>query len=145
MTLQTPIVSVCIPTYKGAATIGAAIESVLGQSFASFELIVIDDGSPDATRLIVESFADPRITYLRNDHNLGPEDNWNRCLEVARGKYFKLLPHDDLLHPQCLATRKLSAYKHMTKLPYCSTSLMSLGLAVTLSRTASSDSYQRQH
>ena len=92
----------CIPTYRGRATIGPAIESVLAQSLTDFELIVIDDGSPDDTRAIVEGFADPRLIYVRNEHNLGPQGNWNRCLELARGKYFKLLPHDDLLHPHCL-------------------------------------------
>lgn len=99
---QLPRVSVCIPTYRGSATIGAAIESVLAQSLTDFELIVIDDGSPDDTRAIVEGFADSRLIYVRSEHNLGPQGNWNRCLELARGKYFKLLPHDDLLHPHCL-------------------------------------------
>ena len=98
----TPKVSVCIPTYRGGGTIGAAIESVLAQSLADFELIVIDDGSPDDTGAIVERFADPRLVYRRNERNLGPQGNWNRCLEVAKGEYFKLLPHDDLLHPRCL-------------------------------------------
>jgi glycosyltransferase involved in cell wall biosynthesis len=95
-------VSVCIPTYRGEATLGAAIESVLAQSLGDFELIVIDDGSPGDTRAIVERFTDQRLVYLRNERNLGPQGNWNRCLELARGKYFKLLPHDDLLHPTCL-------------------------------------------
>lgn len=95
-------VSVCIPTYKGERTIGAAIQSVLAQSLSDFELIVIDDGSPDNTRAVVERHSDPRLVFLRNERNLGPEGNWNRCLQVARGRYFKLLPHDDLLHPRCL-------------------------------------------
>ena len=99
---QLPRVSVCIPTYRGRVTIGPAIESVLAQSLSDFELIVIDDGSTDDTRAIVEDFTDPRLIYVRNEHNLGPQGNWNRCLELARGKYFKLLPHDDLLHPHCL-------------------------------------------
>ena len=102
MTSPVAKVSVCIPTYRGVATIRAAIESVLAQTFADFELIVIDDNSPDDTRAAVERIADPRVVYLRNDNNLGPQGNWNRCLETARGKYFKLLPHDDLLHPRCL-------------------------------------------
>lgn len=97
-----PKISVCIPTYRGGATIGAAIESVLAQSLTDFELIVIDDGSPDDTRVVVEHFSDSRLVYLRNDSNLGPQGNWNRCLDLAQGKYFKLLPHDDLLHPRCL-------------------------------------------
>lgn len=98
----TPKVSICIPTYCGGKTIGPAIESVLAQSLTDFELIVIDDGSTDNTRAVVESFADPRVKYFLNPKNLGPEGNWNRCLELASGKYFKLLPHDDLLHWQCL-------------------------------------------
>ncbi|MBT3067042.1 glycosyltransferase family 2 protein [Rhodoferax sp. U11-2br] len=102
-TSAVPKISVCIPTYCGGLTIGAAIESVLAQSLTDFELIVIDDGSTDNTRAIVESYSDPRLQYFHNAKNLGPQGNWNRCLELANGEYFKLLPHDDLLHPQCLA------------------------------------------
>lgn len=99
---RSPAVTVAIPTYRGAAHLGAAIESVLSQTFGNFELLVIDDNSPDDTRAVVECFSDPRLVYLRNQRNLGPQGNWNRCLEAARGSYFKLLPHDDVLHPQCL-------------------------------------------
>lgn len=102
MNRDTPKVSVCIPTYRGEETLGAAIESVLDQSLHDFELIVVDDGSPGNTRAIVERFDDPRVIYCRNETNLGPQGNWNRCLDLARGVYFKLLPHDDLLHPRCL-------------------------------------------
>lgn len=97
-----PKVSVCIPTYCGSKTVGPAIDSVLRQTFVDFELIVIDDCSNDDTPNIVKSFNDPRIYYLRNERNLGPQENWNRCLNLANGQYFKLLPHDDLLHPRCL-------------------------------------------
>jgi glycosyltransferase involved in cell wall biosynthesis len=62
----------------------------------------VDDNSPDNTQSIVAGYNDPRIHYLRNPTNLGPEENWNRCLEVAQGRYYKLLPHDDLLEPDCL-------------------------------------------
>jgi len=97
-----PVVSVAIPTYQGAGFIGAAIESVLMQSFKEFELIIIDDNSTDGTASIAGRYTDPRIRFMRNDHNLGPERNWNRCLTEARGRYFKLLPQDDLLAPDCL-------------------------------------------
>lgn len=97
-----PLVSVAIPTYRGARYIGVAIESVLRQSFSDFELLIVDDNSPDDTHAIVERFHDPRLVYLRNERNLGPQGNWNRCLEAARGIYFKLLPHDDMLHLRCL-------------------------------------------
>lgn len=103
MTNDSPLVSVFIPTYRGEATIGAAIESVLTQTLSDFELVVIDDGSPDSTQAIVAQYHDPRLRYVRNECNLGPQGNWNCCLAEARGKYFKLLPHDDLLYLECLA------------------------------------------
>lgn len=97
-----PKVTVAVPTYRGVRHIAAALESVLQQSYGDFELLVIDDNSPDDTRAVVEQFSDSRLLYLRNERNLGPEGNWNRCLEMARGTYFKLLPHDDTLHQRCL-------------------------------------------
>jgi glycosyltransferase involved in cell wall biosynthesis len=97
-----PKVSVCIPSYRGAAHLGATIESVLAQSFHEFELVIIDDNSPDDIDIIVAGFNDPRIRYLKNQTNLGPEGNWNRCLKKACGQYFKLLPQDDLLYPDTL-------------------------------------------
>jgi glycosyltransferase involved in cell wall biosynthesis len=75
---------------------------VLHQTFADFELLVIDDNSPDATPALIARFSDPRLVYIRNEYNLGPQGNWNRCLDVARGRYFKLLPHDDVLDSRCL-------------------------------------------
>lgn len=98
-----PLVSVCIPAYRGGEVLGRTIDSVLGQTLRDFELIIIDDNSPDDTVRVVESFRDPRVRLLRNDSNLGPEGNWSRCLTEARGRYFKLLPQDDVLHPECLA------------------------------------------
>lgn len=100
-----PLVSVCIPTYKGGAYLAAAIDSVLAQSYRHLELIVVDDNSPDDTAAIVAAYDDPRIQYFKNPANLGPQGNWNRCLDLAVGKYFKLLPHDDLLAQNCLETQ----------------------------------------
>lgn len=98
-----PRVSVCIPTWCGGHFLSLAIESVLAQTWQDFELIVIDDASPDDTSHRVERhMADPRVRYLRNARNLGPQGNWNRCLEAARGEFIKLLPHDDLLAADCL-------------------------------------------
>ena len=97
-----PLVSVCIPTYRGEAHLGAAIDSVLTQTFTDFELVIINDNSPDNTDAIVAAHRDPRVLYIRNPTNLGPEGNWNRCLVESRGRYIKLFPQDDLLFPQCL-------------------------------------------
>jgi glycosyltransferase involved in cell wall biosynthesis len=103
VSVKQPLVSVCVPTYNGAATIQAAIRSVLDQTLAEFELIVVDDGSNDVTPDLVARFDDPRVKLHRNASNLGPQGNWNRCLALASGRYFKLLPHDDVLHRECLA------------------------------------------
>lgn len=100
--MANPLVSVCIPTYRGAAFLAAAIDSVLNQSYQEFEIWILDDNSPDDTQALVSRYSDPRLRYLRNAENLGPEGNWNRCLELAQGKYFKLLPHDDVLAADCL-------------------------------------------
>lgn len=97
-----PCVSICVPTYRGAAYLANTIESVLAQTFTDFELVIIDDNSPDETSNVVAGYNDPRIRYLKNVHNLGPEGNWNRCFQEARGRYFKLLPQDDLLYPDTL-------------------------------------------
>lgn len=98
-----PAVTICIPTYRGAVHIAATIESVLVQSFRDFELVIIDDNSPDETVKIVSQFSDSRIRFLRNPINLGPQGNWNRCLKESRGRFFKLLPQDDVLYPDALA------------------------------------------
>jgi len=97
-----PAVSVAIPVYNGEAYLAQAIESVLAQSFTGFELIVCDNASSDRTMEIAQSYADPRIRILQNPRNIGFGPNWNRCLCEARGRYIKILPHDDLLHPRCL-------------------------------------------
>lgn len=99
---QVPEVSICIPVYRGVRHLGLAIDSVLQQSYTNFELLIIDDNSPDDIAGIVNSYQDPRIRFLSNTENLGAEGNWNRCLKEARGRYFKLLPMDDLIAPDCL-------------------------------------------
>ena len=98
-------VSVLVPTYNGALHIGPAIDSVLSQGDVSLELVVVDDHSTDGTADIVDAWRDPRVRVVRNPSRLGPEGNWNRALELATGKYVKLLPQDDLLHPGSLAAQ----------------------------------------
>jgi glycosyltransferase involved in cell wall biosynthesis len=96
-----PIVTVAIPLY-GGEFIGQAIDSVLSQSFRDFELLVVDDYPNNKSRDVVMSYSDPRIVYVRNEKNMGAEGNWNKCLALAKGKYIKILPHDDTLQPDCL-------------------------------------------
>lgn len=99
-----PKVSVCIPTYNHARFLGNAIESALAQTFADFELIIVDNCSLDNTRALVEEFRsrDRRIRYHRNERNIGAQNNFNRCIELASGEYIKILCSDDLLEPDCI-------------------------------------------
>lgn len=96
-----PLVSVIMPAYQAAAHIGAAIQSVLAQSWQNFELLVIDDGSTDSTREIVEGFVDPRIRYAHKT-NGGEADACNFGLKMARGELIAWLDADDLYYPDCL-------------------------------------------
>lgn len=102
-TVRPPKVSVAIPVYNGEAHLAETIDSVLTQSWGDFELIICDDHSTDGSLDVVASRTDSRIRILRNDRNLGFGGNWNRCLAAAQGRYIKILPQDDLLHPNCLS------------------------------------------
>lgn len=97
-----PSVSVCIPVYNGEDFIAAAIESVLRQTWMDFELVVVDNHSTDRTLEIASRYRDNRMRVFANDRNLGPERNWNKALQLARGDFIKLLCHDDVLYPACL-------------------------------------------
>lgn len=90
-----PAVSVILPTYNRAHCIRRAIDSVLGQTFDDFELIVIDDGSNDGTRQIIESYDDPRIVHVHNDENLGQTPRLNEGLRLARADLIAFQDSDD--------------------------------------------------
>ncbi len=98
------LVSVCIPTYNYANYLPASIESVLGQTYRNFELIIVDDHSKDNSAEIALKYAiqNKEIRFYRNDKNLGMVENWNRCLELAKGSYVKVMGADDILEPSCL-------------------------------------------
>jgi glycosyltransferase involved in cell wall biosynthesis len=100
-----PTVSVCVPAYRAARFIGATIDSVLAQTLGDLELVVVDDASPDGTADVVSGFSDRRIRLERNTENLGVAGNWNRSVELARGRYVKVLCDDDTLRPTCLASQ----------------------------------------
>ncbi len=98
----TRAVSVCLPTYNGADYVEEALRSILNQSYQDFELLVVDDGSTDATLGIVQSFSDPRIQLHRNPTRLGIPANWNRCLELAAGELVCVFHQDDVMLPENL-------------------------------------------
>lgn len=96
--------SITVPAYK-AKFLYEAIDSVLKQTYNDFELIIVDDCSPEDLKSIVDKFSDPRIRYYRNKKNCGAVDvvdNWNICLSYCTGEYVICMGDDDRLLPCCL-------------------------------------------
>ncbi|MHC4390302.1 MAG: glycosyltransferase [Planctomycetota bacterium] len=91
-----PRVSVIIPTYNRASFLLEAIASVLAQSFTDFELLVVDDGSTDGTRALLEAVDDPRVRILHHDENRGISATVNTGIRHARGELVSRLDSDDL-------------------------------------------------
>ncbi len=94
--------TVAIPVYNRQHIIRAAIESALAQDVADLEVLVVDDCSTDGAWDVIRSYSDPRLRAVRNESNLGLFGNMNRCLDLARGKYIRILCDDDRLLPGCL-------------------------------------------
>lgn len=93
-------VSVLMPAYNAAQYISDAIESILGQTYQDFELIIVDDGSTDDTQQIIERYlVDQRIICLQNEINEGLVSVRNLLLRVANGKYLAWLDSDDISLP----------------------------------------------
>ena len=99
-----PAVSVCIPAYNAADSIGRSIDSVLAQTYADYECVVVDNDSTDGTVACVQAYSDPRIRLVRNGTNLGLVNNHNACVLAARGRLIQFVHADDWLLPNCLAT-----------------------------------------
>ena len=100
-----PSITVIMPTYNQAAYICRAIDSLLSQSEEDWELLIIDDGSPDETYALVARYsADTRILYRRLEHNSGMGAALNVGLDLARGRFVAYLPSDDVYYPEHLAS-----------------------------------------
>ena len=96
--------SITIPAYKGKF-LSAAIKSVLAQTYDNYELIIVDDCSPEDLKSIVDLYQDSRIRYYRNDKNCGAinvVDNWNICLCYCTGDWVICMGDDDMLMPNAL-------------------------------------------
>lgn len=95
-----------MPAWK-SEFIGEAIDSILHQTYKDFELVVVDDCSPAGIERIVSEFSDKRLTYCRNEKNIGGNNlvtQWNHCLSYAKGEYIILATDDDLYEPDFLNT-----------------------------------------
>jgi glycosyltransferase involved in cell wall biosynthesis len=94
-------ISVALPAYK-SRYLEKAIKSILKQTFVNYELIIVNDASPEDIDSIVKKYKDERIRYYVNSKNLGKESvvkNWNKCLEYAQYEYFVMFSDDDEYEP----------------------------------------------
>lgn len=99
---QNPRVTVLLSVFNDQDYIGEAIESVLGQTFKDFELLIVDDCSTDSTVEIIKGYSDPRIRLVVNDRNIDISRSLNKGLGLARGKYIARHDSDDISMPQRL-------------------------------------------
>lgn len=116
-----PKVSILIPVYNRKDFIAECIQSALNQTFADFEIIVVDNASVDGTWEICQKFAaeDQRIRIFKNDSNIGPVRNWMRCAQEAKGGLSKILFSDDCLEPNCLSEMVAKLDDLEVALVYC--------------------------
>ncbi len=105
MTGRSPLVSIGLPVYNGERFLAETLDSILGQTFEDYEVIISDNASTDRTVEICCEYAarDKRIRYHRNSANLGAARNFNRVFQLSSGQYFKWVAADDLCVPEFLA------------------------------------------
>lgn len=101
---HTPLLSIGLPVYNGARFVRQAIDSMLGQTFGDFELLISDNASTDETEAICREYAarDGRVKYFRNQVNVGATKNFNKVFNLSSGRYFKWIANDDEYDPAYL-------------------------------------------
>jgi glycosyltransferase involved in cell wall biosynthesis len=95
-------VSVLMPVYNGETFLRDAIDSIIGQTYSDWELIIINDGSTDQSENIIKSYIDPRIRYYKNEQNIGLIATLNRGIDLCSGKFIARMDADDISTPERL-------------------------------------------
>ena len=98
-TSSLPLVCICIPTYNAELTIEETLTSIVNQNYKNLVINIVDNASTDDTLKVVSRFDDQRIAVYRNEVNVGGEGNFNRCIELATGKYTAIFHSDDIYEP----------------------------------------------
>ncbi|MEO8099666.1 MAG: glycosyltransferase family 2 protein [Acidobacteriota bacterium] len=97
-----PLVSILMPFYNAQETIEAAVRSMLAQTYQNWELLLLDDGSTDRSRVLLDNLADPRVVVRLDDERKGLAPRLNECIALARGRYLARMDSDDVSYPQRL-------------------------------------------
>ncbi len=112
-----PALSIIVPVYNAEAYFARCVDSILAQTMKDFELILVDDGSPDRCGVMCDAYAeqDQRIKVI-HQANAGQAVARNRALDIAQGEYFAFVDSDDYIHPQMLEILLTNARKHHAKI-----------------------------
>ena len=122
MPQQQPLISVVVPVYKAEATLDACVGSILAQTLDDFELLLVDDESPDGSPALCDAWAarDPRIRALHpKKAGPGPSGARNAGLDAARGAWITMVDSDDTVAPDLLATLYTAAQRSGADLVIC--------------------------
>jgi glycosyltransferase involved in cell wall biosynthesis len=104
MTVQ-PEISVIIPSYNGAKFIKTAVESVLQQGIPSVEIVIVDDGSTDGTKRVLQDYRDKGLVTYISQENKGPAAARNLGMRISKGEFICFLDADDILYPNSIQDR----------------------------------------
>jgi glycosyltransferase involved in cell wall biosynthesis len=124
--MDAPTVSFIVPCYKLAHVLPDCVNSILCQSYRQFEVLILDDCSPDNTPDVAPSFNDPRVKSIRNEKNLGHLKNYNHGIAMARGRYVWLISADDRLRSPLVLERYLGIMEAKPNVGYACCPAISL-------------------
>ena len=119
-------VSILMPVYNTAPYLREALDSILGQSFGDFELIVLDDCSPDNAQEILATYDDPRIVRYRGERNVGLANVLNIGIGMAKGRYIARMDSDDIALPDRLQ-RQVDYLESHPDIDLCSCAMQLFG------------------
>ena len=102
---ETPLVSICVPTYNRAAYLRQSLQTICAQKYRPLEILISDNASTDETEGICRRLesSDARIRYIRQSRNIGLYGNHNFCIQESRGAFVCLLHDDDQHHPEMIS------------------------------------------
>ncbi len=115
-----PIISIIIPVYNVETYLARCMDSIFAQIFQDFEVILVDDGSPDNCPALCDAYAeqDSRVVVLHQE-NSGQAVARNRALDIAKGEYIAFVDSDDWVHPQYLEVLFNNAQQHGAAISVC--------------------------
>lgn len=109
---MSPVVSIVVPVFNGMAHLPDAVDSILGQSYADLDVVLVDGGSTDGSREWIHGVRDPRVRALDMPVGTTAAGNWTAASQAATGEFVKLLCQDDLLKPEAIALQLDDLRRH---------------------------------